>query len=89
MGIGKTRLLVEATRLVTARGARVLSARGSQLEQSFGFGAVHPDVERREGRWLLPVAVAASQGGSEAILQRVAAPTGGAARRRSLSTSDW
>ena len=37
-GIGKTRLLVEARRLATARGVRVLSARGSQLEQSFGFG---------------------------------------------------
>ena len=39
-GIGKTRLLVEATRLAAAGGARVLSARGSPLEQSFGFGAV-------------------------------------------------
>jgi DNA-binding SARP family transcriptional activator len=39
-GIGKTRLLVEATRLATAGAARVFSARGSQLEQSFGFGAV-------------------------------------------------
>ena len=54
-GIGKTRLLVEATRLATAGGARVLSARGSQLEQSFGFGAVRQlfepalgDSDRRE-----------------------------------------
>ena len=54
-GIGKTRLLVEATRLATAGGARVLSARGSQLEQSFGFGAVRQlfepalgDPDRRE-----------------------------------------
>jgi DNA-binding SARP family transcriptional activator/DNA-binding CsgD family transcriptional regulator len=39
-GIGKTRLLVEAVRLADAGGARVLSARGSQLEQAFGFGAV-------------------------------------------------
>ncbi len=38
-GIGKSRLLVEAARLATAGGAvRVLSARGSPLEQSFGFG---------------------------------------------------
>ncbi|HVH21233.1 MAG TPA: BTAD domain-containing putative transcriptional regulator [Pseudonocardia sp.] len=37
-GIGKTRLLVEARRLAAARGVRVLTARGSQLEQSFGFG---------------------------------------------------
>ena len=39
-GIGKSRLLVEAMRLATAAQARVLSARGSPLERSFGFGAV-------------------------------------------------
>ena len=39
-GIGKSRLLREAARLATSHGVRVLSARGSQLEQSFGFGAV-------------------------------------------------
>ena len=54
-GIGKTRLLLEAVRLATAAGARVLSARGSQLERSFGFGAVRQlfepctrDAARRE-----------------------------------------
>lgn len=39
-GIGKSRLLAEAMRLATAAGVRVLSARGSQLERSYGFGAV-------------------------------------------------
>ena len=39
-GIGKTRLLVEAGRLATAAGVRVLSARGSELERAFGFGTV-------------------------------------------------
>ena len=39
-GIGKTRLLVEAGRLASAAGVRVLSARGSELERAFGFGAV-------------------------------------------------
>jgi DNA-binding SARP family transcriptional activator len=39
-GIGKTRLLSEARRLAAARGVRVLTARGSQLERSFGFGVV-------------------------------------------------
>ena len=39
-GIGKTRLLVESMRLATAADVRVLSARGSQMERSFGFGAV-------------------------------------------------
>lgn len=39
-GIGKTRLLTEARRLAGQRGVRVLSARGSQLEKAFGFGAV-------------------------------------------------
>ncbi|MET0789203.1 MAG: BTAD domain-containing putative transcriptional regulator, partial [Cellulomonas sp.] len=39
-GIGKSRLVVEAARLATSAQVRVLSARGSQLERSFGFGAV-------------------------------------------------
>ncbi len=39
-GIGKSRLLAETARFATTAGIRVLSARGSQLEQSFGFGAV-------------------------------------------------
>jgi DNA-binding SARP family transcriptional activator/tetratricopeptide (TPR) repeat protein len=38
-GIGKSRLLAEASRLARASALRVLSARGSQLERSFGFGA--------------------------------------------------
>jgi len=54
-GIGKSRLLVEASRLATASGVRVLSARGTELERSFGFGAVRQlfepclgDAGRRE-----------------------------------------
>jgi DNA-binding SARP family transcriptional activator len=39
-GIGKTRLLTEAVRLSTDAGLRGLAARCSQLERSFGFGAV-------------------------------------------------
>jgi DNA-binding SARP family transcriptional activator len=39
-GIGKSRLLLEARRLAAERSVSVLSARGSQLEQDFGFGAV-------------------------------------------------
>jgi len=39
-GIGKSRLLVEAMRLARSAEVRVLSARGTQLERSFGFGAV-------------------------------------------------
>jgi DNA-binding SARP family transcriptional activator len=39
-GIGKTRLLTEAVRRSTDAGLRGLSARCSQLERSFGFGAV-------------------------------------------------
>ncbi|WP_424954956.1 BTAD domain-containing putative transcriptional regulator [Geodermatophilus obscurus] len=39
-GIGKSRLLTEARRLASARSVRVLTARGSQLETAFGFGAV-------------------------------------------------
>ncbi|SNS36139.1 Transcriptional regulatory protein, C terminal [Geodermatophilus pulveris] len=39
-GIGKTRLLTEARRLAAERSFRVLTARGSQLEKAFAFGAV-------------------------------------------------
>ncbi len=39
-GIGKTSLLVEAVRLADAGGARVLAARASELERTYGFGVV-------------------------------------------------
>jgi hypothetical protein len=39
-GIGKTRLLVEAARLADVTRARVLAARASELERSYGFGVV-------------------------------------------------
>ena len=39
-GVGKTRLLAEARRLAAEQDLTVLGARGSQLEQTFGFGAV-------------------------------------------------
>ena len=58
-GIGKTRLLDELRRQAAADGLRVLAARGSQLEQSFGYGVV---------RQLLEAAV------SEELLQDAAAP---------------
>jgi DNA-binding SARP family transcriptional activator/tetratricopeptide (TPR) repeat protein/DNA-binding CsgD family transcriptional regulator len=44
-GLGKTRLLTEAVRLATERGLRVLSARGSQLERSYGLGAARQLLE--------------------------------------------
>ncbi|MEV4514061.1 BTAD domain-containing putative transcriptional regulator, partial [Dactylosporangium sp. NPDC049525] len=39
-GIGKTRLLTEARRRGSARGAQVFTARGSRLEKEYGFGAI-------------------------------------------------
>jgi DNA-binding SARP family transcriptional activator len=39
-GIGKSRLLAEVRRLAADRSLQVRSARGSQLEQAFGFGMV-------------------------------------------------
>jgi DNA-binding SARP family transcriptional activator/DNA-binding CsgD family transcriptional regulator len=39
-GIGKTRLLIETRNRAEAQQAIVLTARGSQLEQQFAFGAV-------------------------------------------------
>jgi hypothetical protein len=44
-GIGKTRLLQETGRLAREAGLQVLSARCSQLERSFGFGAVRQLLE--------------------------------------------
>jgi DNA-binding SARP family transcriptional activator/tetratricopeptide (TPR) repeat protein len=39
-GIGKSRLLAEARRIATDEGGLTLTARGSQMEREFGFGAV-------------------------------------------------
>jgi DNA-binding SARP family transcriptional activator/tetratricopeptide (TPR) repeat protein len=39
-GVGKTRLLAEARRLAAEHELHVLGAKGSQLERTFGFGAV-------------------------------------------------
>lgn len=39
-GIGKSRLLAEARRVAAGTGALTLTARGSQLESDFAFGAV-------------------------------------------------
>lgn len=65
-GIGKTRLLQEARRLAAARGWRVTGARGSQLERSFGFGAVRqvfePVLTGEERGALLSGAAASARG---------------------------
>ena len=65
-GIGKTRLLGEARRLAAQRSVRVLTARGSQLEKSFGFGAVRqlfePELAQAERRDALLTGAAASAG---------------------------
>ena len=65
-GIGKTRLLTEARRLAAARSVRVLCARGSQLEKSFGFGAVRqlfePELTAQGRREELLRGAAASAG---------------------------
>ena len=44
-GIGKTRLLEELADRATERGMRVLVARGSPLERSFGYGVVRQLLE--------------------------------------------
>jgi DNA-binding SARP family transcriptional activator len=63
-GIGKTRLLAEARRQAAERGVRVLTARGSQLERAFGFGAVRqllePELTAPERRDALLSGAAAS-----------------------------
>ncbi|MFP5372961.1 MAG: BTAD domain-containing putative transcriptional regulator, partial [Actinomycetes bacterium] len=63
-GIGKTRLLTETRRLAAERSVRVLSARGSQLEKAFGFGAARqlfePELASAERREQLLSGAAAS-----------------------------
>ncbi|HVC73836.1 MAG TPA: BTAD domain-containing putative transcriptional regulator, partial [Mycobacteriales bacterium] len=66
-GVGKTRLLAEARRLAAEQDLTVLGARGSQLERTFGFGAVRQlfepvlvDPDRRER--LLSGAAASARG---------------------------
>lgn len=44
-GVGKTRLLGELRRRATHQGLRVVSARGSRLEQLFSFGVVRQLLE--------------------------------------------
>src|SRR5262249_45363824 len=44
-GIGKTRLLEELGRQAGETGVRVLAARGSPLEQTFGYGVVRQLLE--------------------------------------------
>lgn len=57
-GIGKSRLLEAVRARATERGLRVLSARGSELEREFPFGAVRQLLEpaladpQTSGRWL-------------------------------------
>src|SRR5215218_7912589 len=46
-GIGKTELLRTARRRAAARGVRVLSAQGSELEASFAYGVVRQLLERQ------------------------------------------
>ena len=75
-GIGKSRLLQEVRRTAAEKGALVLTARGSQLERDFGFGAVRQlfegalaDPARRAT--LLAGAASSAAGG----LRRRARPT--------------
>ncbi len=65
-GIGKSRLLAEARSLAAERGATVLSARGSQHEREFAFGAVRqlfePTLAEGGRRALLDGAAASAAG---------------------------
>jgi predicted ATPase len=45
-GVGKTRLLRLAAELGERRGMRVLRARGTELDRTFGFGLVRGLLER-------------------------------------------
>ncbi len=87
-GEGKTSLLAAASEIASARGMRVLSARGSHLEATHALGAVRQMLEPplREGTATAPAAVMVGPAGIGA-----AALTGGgdldAAERNGLGMS--
>src|SRR5690349_12282584 len=68
-GMGKSRLLAEAGAWASERGARVLRARGTELEQGFPFGVVRQLFERLlfeaepadRDRWLAGAAALAAE----------------------------
>jgi DNA-binding CsgD family transcriptional regulator len=66
-GIGKTRLLAAAREMASAAGFRVLTARGSDLEQEFAFGVVRQLFEplladpAERARWLAGAAEPAAR----------------------------
>jgi tetratricopeptide (TPR) repeat protein len=64
-GIGKTRLLAEARRLASDRGARTLAARGSEFEHDFAFGIARQLFE--------PLLAAADEDAERSLLQGAAA----------------
>jgi predicted ATPase len=64
-GIGKTRLLLSASRAAVATGVRVLSARASELERDYPFGITR--------QWLEPVLAGATPDHREALLDDAAA----------------
>jgi DNA-binding CsgD family transcriptional regulator len=78
-GIGKSELLRAARRRAAARGARVVSAHGSELEESFAYGVVRQLLER-----LLAIAEPAERSrwltGAAALAEPILAPeaSGGA-----------
>ena len=89
-GIGKTRLLAELRAAAEQDGARVLSARGSQLEREFPFGVVRQlfepplaDPDAREG-WLAGAAAPARR--SSSCAAPAARPTPAS---RSAARSSW
>ena len=86
-GIGKSRLLAELRAAAEEDGARVLSARGSELEREFPFGVVRQlfepalsDEATRE-RWLAGAAASAEPVFGAAVPDAPAAATDASLRR--------
>jgi DNA-binding CsgD family transcriptional regulator len=67
-GIGKTRLLAEARRLASDRGARTLTARGSEFEHDFAFGVARQLFE--------PLLAGGDEDAERTLLQGAAALAG-------------
>lgn len=71
-GIGKTRLLAEGRRLAGDAGARVLYARGGELEQELAFGVVRQLFERE----LTATALSGAAGAAREVFDASAMATG-------------
>jgi DNA-binding CsgD family transcriptional regulator len=93
-GIGKSRLLAAAREMARERGARVLGARGSELEREFPYGVVRqlfepPLAEADERERMLAGAGARAQSVFESVDEAAAGAAQGDSSFASLHALYW